>query len=369
MASGEDYLEAIKTQLSQGRRQWKRGDKLLEAFGYTRRRQTAIDLINILLDAKGMYTVPILTTEMPLDRAIRFYLKGTEAEPVEPSESEFEQGAPVEEIEVAIQDEKGESEESVKVTIPQEPPVAEPERGLIIGNLECAERFPEQISPSHSVEQALTRMALHDFSQLVVTTGPRSIKGLISYKSVAQAYLHGSPKTVGDCLDKSVPIVELSEPLLKVVERFQSHDAVLVIRPDGTLSGIVTPADIAAEFGAMAAPFFLIGQIEDQLRWLVQKSFPDLTGPLAVVGVTLEDGRAPSVSELAMGEVHRILDNDQNWSQFGIKFDRAEFCKELDAIREIRNAVMHFRDLPIGAADRLRRFASVVQTTYRALAR
>ena len=75
MAYGEEYLDEIRSNLRQGRRQWRRGDKLLEAFGYTRRRQTAIDLINDLLKAKGMYTDPALDTSMPLTSGVTFYLK------------------------------------------------------------------------------------------------------------------------------------------------------------------------------------------------------------------------------------------------------------------------------------------------------
>lgn len=367
MATGEEYLDAIKAELEKGHRQWKRGDKLLEAFGYVRRRQTAIDWINAKLEERGLYTSPSITTEMPLDRGITFYLKGKQPEP--PTEEEAAAtDQPVEEIELATAGEGSEEHEAVKVTILQEPPVAEPDRGLSVGNLACADKVPEQIVPTASVEEALTRMAFLDYSQLVVTTGARDIKGIISYKSVAQAYLHGNPKVVADCLDKSAPIVELNEPLLRVVERFQDHTAVLVIRPDKTLAGIVTPADIAAEFGAMAAPFLLIGQIEEQLRWLVQKNLPDLAAALAMVGASFEGGPSQSVSDLTMGELHRILDNDQNWTKVGIKFDRAEFCKELNAVREVRNAVMHFRDLPDGGAERLKRFASVVQTAYLALA-
>jgi hypothetical protein len=161
----------------------------------------------------------------------------------------------------------------------------------------------------------------------------------------------------------------LDEPLLKVVERFAEHHAVLIAGPDKALTGVVTPEDIAAEFAAMAAPFLLIGQIEEELRWLVQKNLPDIGAVLAAV-TTLVEGAAPSsVAELTMGELHRILDNDENWSKVGIKFDRAEFCKELNAVRDIRNAVMHFRDLPDGAADRLKRFSAVVQTAYLALAK
>jgi hypothetical protein len=236
MANGEKYLDAIRSELRNGHRQWKRGDKLLEAFGYTRRRQTAIDLINSRLEAKSMYTVPTLTTEMPLDRGITFYLKGTKPESQATTPVPTEENAPVEVIELASGDDgEIEGKEAVKVTIAQEPPIAEPgssaDRSLIVGNLACAERIPEQISPSATVKEALTKMALHDYSQLVVTTGPRDIKGIISYKSVAQAYLQGEPKTVGDCLDENVPQVELT---LRVV-CFNEYSAVLIIRTDKTL--------------------------------------------------------------------------------------------------------------------------------------
>lgn len=321
-----------------------------------------------------MYTVPKLTTEMPTDRGITFYLKGSEPEAEPQPTGEVENDAPVEVIELAVEDEGDPHPgNSVKVTIPQEAPVADPgspaDRGLIVGNLACADRVPEQMSPSATIVEALTRMALRDYSQLVVTTGVRDIKGIVSYKSAARAYLHGNPKVVGDCLDKSAPIVELSEPLLLVVERFQEHDAVLVIRPDKTLAGIVTPADIAAEFGAMAAPFLLIGQIEEQLRWLIQKNPPDLAAAHVVVGTGSGAGSPPSVTDMTMGELHRVLDNDENWKKVGIKFDRTAFCKELNAVRDIRNAVMHFRDMPEGGAKRLKQFANVVQDAYLALAK
>lgn len=370
--AGEDYLDAILVELKRGRRQWKRGDKLLEAFGYTRRRQTAIDLINSELEKRGMRTDPKLTTAMPLDRGITFYLKGKKPkrEVTQPDQSDGD--VPVEEIELASAKDDSDSGEGVKVKIPQERPAVDVggafDRSLIVGILACAERVPEQISPSATVEKALTLMALHDYSQLVVTTSPRDIKGVVSYKSVAEAYLHGQPKKVGDCLDQSVPKVDLNEPLLRVVERFNEHSAVLVVRPDKTLAGIVTPADIAEEFGAMAAPFLLIGQIEAQLGWLVQTNILDLAGALTVVKMAPDSLAASSVSDLTMGELHRVLDHDGNWSRVGIKFDRGEFCKELNAVRELRNAVMHFRDLPDGGLERLKLFANVVQKAYLASA-
>ena len=368
MADGEAYLDWIAGELKAGRRQWKRGDKILAAFGYTRRRQTAVDLINGALDARGMYTTPELSTDMPLDRAIRFHLKNgtpdsTAAEP--PSLVEVEP-AQVEVLEVADSAGHGAQE---TVTIEVEPPSADPEvppeKALIVGNLASAEKVPLQISPTSSVAEALTLMDLHDYSHLVVTTGPRDVKGVISHKSIARAFLLGKAECVNDCLDSSAPKVERDASLLSVVGLFESHDVVLVVGPDKAIAGIVTPWDIAVEFNAMAGPFLMIGQIEDQLRWLVRTRHLDLGAAFAA---SMQDQSHPvSVDDLTMGELQRVLEHPENWNKVGIGYDRKAFCGELNAVREIRNAVMHFRDPddpnPFG---RVRDFANVVQRAFRA---
>jgi CBS domain-containing protein len=345
---GEDYLDAIRAKLEEGRRQWRRGDKLLEAFGYTRRRQTAIDLINGHLKQRGMHTVPELTTAMPLNSGIGFYLDGAKRKRKgAPASIVADSEAPATEVELA-----------------NEPPAVRPVR---IGNLPSAERVPEQINPSASVEEALTTMRLRDYSQLVVSTGPREPKGIISYKSVAQAFLQGGPKRVSDCLDRSAPKVSSDDPLFGVVELFKKHDAVLVMGPDNSLVGIVTAADIAVEFGATAEPFLLIGQMEEQLRWLVRTRLPDLSAALAVVDASPGSDLTPSVSDLTMGQLHRVLDHDGNWAKVGIRFDRGVFCRELDAVRELRNAIMHFRDPPDkNDLERIKGMANLIKAAYEA---
>ena len=170
--------------------------------------------------------------------------------------------------------------------IPQEAPTAEKGSATeryIVANLPCAEKYPEQIAASAPLSRALTKMALYDYSQLVVGSGRREIKGLISYRSVAQAFFQSEPKIVGDCIDDTVPHVKLDEPLFRVADLFRYYDAVLVFRSDKALSGIVTPFDIAVEFGVTAAPVLLIGQIEEQLRWLLENRL-DLAEALIRVG-------------------------------------------------------------------------------------
>jgi hypothetical protein len=61
VADGASYIDEIKKELDKGRRQWKRGDKIRGAFGYTRRRQTAIDAINAELAKRSIVATPTIT--------------------------------------------------------------------------------------------------------------------------------------------------------------------------------------------------------------------------------------------------------------------------------------------------------------------
>ena len=71
--SGRSYLEEIKTELEEGRRQWRAGANLLAAFGYVRRRKTAVDAINKDLEDLGLVCAPPIDVDMPLDTPrIRF---------------------------------------------------------------------------------------------------------------------------------------------------------------------------------------------------------------------------------------------------------------------------------------------------------
>ncbi|MCC7365098.1 MAG: CBS domain-containing protein [Dehalococcoidia bacterium] len=358
--SSEEYLDTIKAQLTAGRNAWRRADNLFRAFGYVRRRQTAIDLINKELAKRQLKATPALSTTIPLTSFVSFSL-------VPLSERVLASGD-----DKAPEPPKGDPNVPMDVDDVEEPPATEAgsaaDKALIVGNLEASENQPEMITAQASITEAITRMELHDYSQLVVGNGPGSVKGLVSYKSIARAQLLGKAICVGDALDTTVPRVDQHAPLLEVIAHFQKHDAVLVFGVTKALRGIVTPADIAIEFSDMAGPFLLIGQIEEQLRWLVKRWLEregiDLAAALKLE--TTKNGSAPQkIEDLTMGELHWILSVPANWKGIGIPYDRTTFCQEFDRIREIRNAVMHFRELP-GANDqkRIEDFANVVQRAY-----
>ena len=73
--SGRAYLSEIKKNLKDGLRQHRRGDNVLAAYGYMRRRQTSVDQINQDMEDLGLVAAPPISTSMPLNAPyIRFKL-------------------------------------------------------------------------------------------------------------------------------------------------------------------------------------------------------------------------------------------------------------------------------------------------------
>ena len=55
------------------------------------------------------------------------------------------------------------------------------------------------------------------------------------------------------------------------------------------------------------------------------------------------------MSGFPFGEYKRLLEKEGNWEKLRLMIDRKIFCADLDAIRKIRNDVMHFD--PDGVAE------------------
>ena len=240
------------------------------------------------------------------------------------------------------------------------------EMTFTVANLEAAERAPVMIPPDAHIDQAITTMDVHNYSQLVVGTSPRNVKGIVSFKSIVQAQFSGNVERAGECIGFA-PVVYVDEPLLQVVAHFREHDAVLVKRRDESLCGIVTPSDIAAEYGGMTGPFLLIGEIEGQLRWLAK----ELTSSGDETAETGPDApaREPDADSFTLGQIQHLLQKPHVWNKLGVRFDRGAFSEGLDRARRGRNSVMHFREpLDDQQVRDLESFAKVVRRVCRAYA-
>lgn len=232
---------------------------------------------------------------------------------------------------------------------PHLPRAADPTRR--VGQLDAANRKLESVKPESSLIEATTKMQMHGYSRLPVMRHEREVSGMITWKSIgARTALGLKPTHVRDCMEQAqVQVIPDDTRLFEAISQVSEHGYVLVQAGDRTIAGIVTAKDVAGIFRKLARPFLLIGEIEGHLRNLVHGKF------------TLDQLRKASGAErpvegpadLTFGGYKRLLEGKDNWERLQLGIDRGEFIRHLDAVREIRNEVMHFN--PNGLDDDKRR--------------
>jgi CBS domain-containing protein len=210
-----------------------------------------------------------------------------------------------------------------------------------IGRLDAANRTPISVKPDATLQQAVTIMLTNDFSQLPVMTGPRDLKGIISWKTIGcRLALKRQCVHVRDAMEPA-QVVSSDESLFGAITRIAIHDYVLVQAEDRTFSGIVTASDFNAQFQYLAEPFLLVGEIENGVRRILHQKFT--LKELEEAKAPAEDGRRiASPSDLTFGEYIRLIESERRWKKLKLEIDRVEFLDRLNRVREVRNDVMHF---------------------------
>ena len=343
--TGQEYLRDIRGNLQAGRRQHRMGENVLRAFGYVRRRATAIKEINATLECLGLVADPAIDSRMPTKSPrIRFSLKDTLGPETTESADDvdaLDSNSIDESFEDAVVEDDGEL----------------PEPAFSVSELESSDTCVAWVSPDASIQMAYTKMMLNKYSQLVVASHAeplrQDVKGIVSFQSMTKALMNGNPATVGDCIDKNVPIVQSDADLNSVVEQLEGHDVVLVIGRERRLQGIVTAWDLAEEFAELVDPFNRIGEIEQRLQTLLRSRL----GTNKVAEFLSNHGRSSDdqieeLEELTLGELQRILEYPEHWNALDLAFERIEFIQALNKAREYRNRLMHFRD-PLDEAERM----------------
>ncbi len=334
--TGKEYLEDIRKQLQLGRNQNRMGEKVLRAFGYVRRRATAINEINAALEKLGLEAYPPINSQMPL-RAPRIvfslkYKKDVAAQAAK--------DVPDTEVSQSLDDSQQDPDDTDSNL---------PEPAFSISELKSANTNVAYVNSSASIHEAYTRMLMHKYSQLAVANSekPRQqdIKGIVSFQSMAKALIKGNPTTIGDCIDKDVSFAQIHDDLKSVVNQLRDNDVVLVIGPNKRLQGIVTAWDLAEEFAELVDPFKRIEEIEGRLRTLIRKRI----GAQQVVDFLKEHGLSGNdpiseIEELTLGELHLVIDFPEHWCKLQLAFDRRVFIEALGKVRAYRNRLMHFKD-------------------------
>lgn len=246
---------------------------------------------------------------------------------------------------------------------PLETTTAEPTRevSLKVGALESANGGVLSVQREDSLQRAESLMMAHDYSQLAVLAGTREVAGAVNWESIAQARFRPGETMLTQALVQA-EVVSYDDDLIPLIGRIADAGYVFVRRPDRTLSGIVTPADLSLQFAELAGPFLLLGEVERRLRRVIDQVFT----PEELQSVKNLDEERPisTADDLTMGQIGRLLERRESWERMGWPIDRAVFVGELHKVREIRNDVMHFSPDPIddGQINQLRHFVKWLRT-------
>ena len=205
------------------------------------------------------------------------------------------------------------------------------------------------VRPDTALSEVITTMLVEDYSQLAVLSGVRELRGAVSWKSIARAKNVKPDATLGDAVFRSA-VVDSGEDLLTILPQVWRDDFVFVrSSTDRSIQGIVTTADVVALYADTATPFFLIGEIDYLLRRVISDrlELSDVQGLCrGASGSTVE-----SFSKMSMGDYCQVLENDEQWRKIGWSLDRRTIMKRLQAVRTIRNKIMHFTPDPPSALE------------------
>lgn len=216
---------------------------------------------------------------------------------------------------------------------------------LRVGSLASANAGVEAVRLDDSLERAQGLMMRSDYSQLAVQSGPRDLRGAVSWESIAQAKIRNPDARLRDAVF-TPEVVGFDDDLLGRIPMIVDASFVFVQANDRQISGIVTTADLSLEFATLAKPFFLLAEVERRLRRLVDEHFSQ--DEIASVVDPSDAGRsAASARDLTIGECARLLEQPDRWNRLGWALDRVIFIEELHSVRMIRNEVMHFSPDPL----------------------
>ena len=225
--------------------------------------------------------------------------------------------------------------------------------GLTVGNLPSALSGVESVPPTATFDQAITLMMLNGYSQLAVLSGTHTLRGAVTWQSIAYAR-HANPNA--SFADAIIPVREAryDQELVEVLSGLETWDFVFVRDEKNAVAGIVTTADVVGKYSELSTPFILIGELDQVLRRLISRTFTlD-----EVTSLCDADGSrsVKTFDDLEMGDYQRVLENPGIGRSWAGHWTGPPSSSASMSLRVIRNNVMHFNPepLPANTVDRLR---------------
>jgi CBS domain-containing protein len=210
-----------------------------------------------------------------------------------------------------------------------------------ISKLAAANGGVTSVGPDAILKEAVTLMMATGYSQLPVMTGERSLKGIISWKSIGSRLALGQSAAIVSSLMENAYEVSAETSIFEAISDIVRYGYVLVRGRDNKITGIVTASDLSLQFRTLTEPFLLLGEIENLIRNMIGDRFSSAELKMAT-DPGMDNREVSGVADLSFGEYVRLLEKPDRWDKLCIAIDRSIFCKNLDRVREIRNDVAHF---------------------------
>ncbi|MEV4544742.1 hypothetical protein [Micromonospora echinaurantiaca] len=234
--------------------------------------------------------------------------------------------------------------------------------GLTLDNLFSHKMSLVSVSPSATFEEAITAMEINDFSQVAVLANAHTVYGSVSWESIAAAKHRDPEASFSDAIDRRARdrVFDYDTRLLDVLGVLQQHGFIFVRDDQRKINGIVTAADVVRKYDETATPFFLIGEIDQELRQIIANTFDEETVRQACLAARLT---FKSLDSMSISQYQAVLANEACWDQLGWPLDRSLFIARLDDLRKVRNNVMHFNPDPVRPSEvaKLRHFLKVIR--------
>lgn len=282
--------------------------ELLDIAEVDRRTAQSVASIDELLQASGLTSVPSISDAEIDEQIVITPLQG------HPQTDAFEQAPPLSDSEHAV--------------------------GYRIHQIPSARRAPVSVSRDDLISDARTAMLEGNFSQLAVVEAG-GLAGVITWESIAIAHMHGNPTIVAEAMTTSPPTVAPYANVLDVVSQIESSGYVFVRGDANEIGGIVTVADLTAEFGRDRRPLVMIEEIELRMRRAVKRRLTD-------ADIERSPARCKTIDRLTLGAYPHVFDDDENWEKLGWAGITRERLRSLvEGIAEVRNSLMHFSQDPL----------------------
>jgi hypothetical protein len=208
-----------------------------------------------------------------------------------------------------------------------------------VGSLLCAKKLPTFVYPDDPLDKAITLMVINDFSQLPVLDKSEQPKGILRWPTILKGLLDSKPLGKASSWATEARTMHRDRSIYDAFEEVLRYEYVLITEDHTKVCGIVTNYDLGAFAHENLVPFMLVGEIELSLRAIIDKHQLDRTKQQQ------PNDRRPAtngVKEPSLNELMAVLRHEENWQKLKTKLAQKELLDAIDAVRIIRNALMHF---------------------------